>query len=99
MYYSKNEQSIVKTFYEHLNMIGKNDILSLVWNSGTVNCAFDTCFDDCDEDNESDEFTSFVFKKIDIIGNPPIEITADNCFIINYHNFPEKILLNGNKVN
>ena len=52
-----------------------------------------------DEENEEDEFTSFVLKKLELKGKPPIEITEANFFIINYHNFPRDIILNNERIN
>ena len=99
MYFSKTEQSIIETFYKNLSKISKDDILTLVWNEGQIQAKFDTCFDDFNEENEEDEFTSFVLEKLAIKGNPPVEITGANLFIINYHNFPTEIILNSEKIN
>lgn len=99
MYYSKNEQGIVEKFYKNLANIKDEDTLLLVWENSEVYALFDTCFDDYDENNEADEYNSFVFKAEKIIGNPPINITDNRYFIINYHNFPNKILLNENQIN
>lgn len=99
MYFSKTEQSIIETFYKNLSKISKDDILTLVWNEGQIQAKFDTCFDDFNEKNEGDEFTSFVLEKLEIKGNPPVEITGVNLFIINYHNFPTEIILNSEKIN
>lgn len=90
MYFSKNEQSIIETFYKNLSKITEEDILTLVWMEGQIQAKFDTCFDDFNEDNEEDEFTSFVLKKLELKGKSPIEITEANLFIINYHNFPNR---------
>ena len=73
--------------------------MTLVWNEGQIQAKFDTCFDDFNEENEEDEFTSFVLEKLAIKGNPPVEITGANLFIINYHNFPTEIILNSEKIN
>ena len=99
MYFSKNEQSIIETFYKNLSRITEEDILTLVWSEGQIQAKFDTCFDDFNEENEEDEFTSFVLKKLEAKGKPPIEITEANLFIINYHNFPKDIILNDERIN
>jgi hypothetical protein len=99
MYFSKSEQSIIETFYKNLSSITEEDILTLVWSEGQIQAKFDTCFDDFNEENEEDEFTSFVLKKIELTGKPPVEITEADFFIINYHNFPIEIICNGKKIN
>lgn len=99
MFFSKKEQIIIEKFYKEVKSLTENDALLLIWENSKVEATFDTCFDDFDENNESDEFTSFVFKKKEITGTPPIEISEDNFFIINYHNFPEDIVLNNVKIN
>ena len=99
MYFSKSEQSIIETFYKNLSSITEEDILTLVWSEGQIQAKFDTCFDDFNEENEEDEFTSFVLKKIESTGKPPVEITEADFFIINYHNFPTEIICNGKKIN
>ena len=84
MYFSKNEKIIIEALYKNLSSIAEEDILTLVWDKGQIKAKFDTCFDDIDEENEADEFTSFVFKKIELTGTPPVEITEADFFIINY---------------
>ena len=99
MYFSQSEQSVIEIFYKNLTNITEEDVLTLVWNEGQVQARFDTCFDDFDEENEEDEFTSFIFKKIGLTGSPPVEITDADLFIINYHNFPKDIICKGKKIN
>lgn len=81
-----------------------NEIMELVWKDDTkIIAKFDTCFEDDNDyeinDRQYEEFTSFVFTTISLIGHPPVYITEDNIFLVNYHNFPEKILVNGKKIN
>lgn len=99
MHFTLNEKSIIEKFYKSLSEIGENDTLDLVWETGTINAIFDTCFDDFDENNENDEFTSFVFKGKKLEGKIPVDIGEDYLFIVNYHNFPKEILFNGKKIN
>lgn len=99
MYFSNNERCIIEKFYKNLSKITGKDKLTLIWDECQILANFDTCFDDFDDDNENDEFTSFVFKKLEQKGISPIEITSEGLFIINYHNFPHEILLNGEKLN
>lgn len=88
--FSEKEKDIVSDFYSMLDDIAKKE-LRLSWDKGYVIAKFDTCFDDFDDDNEDDEFTSFAFKVIKVEGEVPLEITCDMYFLINYHNFPKKI--------
>ena len=88
--FSENEKDIISDFYRRLDEI-EDRKLQLFWKTGCVTALFDTCFEDCADDNEEDEYTSFVFKVISIEGNVPIEISSAGYFIVNYHNFPKKI--------
>lgn len=100
MYFSKNEQPIIENFYKNITKIKEGDILSLIWENGQVEAIFDTCFDDFNEENEEDEYTSFSFiLRNESKGFPPIKIMETKYFIINYHNFPKDIFLNGEKIN
>ena len=84
------EKQIVGDFYTQLPIV-QNKQLKLLWDNCEIIAIFDTCFDDYNQNDEDDEYTSFAFQLVSIIGNPPIEISKDNYFIINYHNFPNKI--------
>ena len=95
MYFSKKEQPIIETFYKNLPNITTKDVLELKWKTGSIKAVFDTCFDDFDEENERDEYTSFVFKGLSFDGKPPVQISDEKVFVINYHNFPESIMLLG----
>lgn len=87
---SKKEGKIVGELYSRLDEIFNKEI-KLIWKTGKMIAVFDTCFDDFSEDDEFDEFTSFVFKVSNISGTVPVEISEDDYCIINYHNFPIKI--------
>lgn len=97
------ESTIVGIFAENLDQYD-NEIMELVWKDGSkIKAEFDTCFED-DNDLEMDEkgyeeFTSFAFNVISVSGTPPVFITEDNGFLIDYHNFPSEILVNGEKIN
>jgi hypothetical protein len=88
--FSKNEKPIVENFYNHLGVY-ENKHLKLSWGNDYIEAMFDTCFDDFSDDDETDEFTSFVFEVYKVVGTPPIELSEANFCIINYHNFPKKI--------
>ena len=87
---SIKEANIVKDLYSRLDEISNREI-KLIWTTGEIIAVFDTCFDDFNEDDESDEFTSFVFKVNIVKGVVPVNISENNYCIINYHNFPTKI--------
>ena len=87
---SIKEANIVKDLYSRLDEISNREI-KLIWTTCEIIAVFDTCFYDFNEDDESDEFTSFVFKVNIVKGVVPINISEDNYCIINYHNFPTKI--------
>lgn len=100
---NKYEGKIVKTFAENLDHY-ENEQMELIWEDGSkIVATFDTCFED-ENDYEMDEegyeeFTSFAFTAIAVSGNPPVYITEDDGFLIDYHNFPKEILVDGKKIN
>lgn len=103
IYLNENEEKIIGEFMEVEDKY-VNEELDLVWNDGSkVTVKYDSFIEDendCEmEDENYEEFISFVFIKINIFGNPPIEVSEDDYFLINYHNFPSEILVNGVKIN
>lgn len=103
MFLNEKEEKIISHFLSRLNQYDIEE-MKLLWLDGSVVFAnFDTCFEDdngLDEDDEAyEEFTTFVFKVIDISGNPPVFITEDDFFCVNYRNFPDEILVDGKKIN
>ncbi len=103
LYLNENEQKIIENFISIENKY-KNEKLLLKWYDGSqVIARYDSFIEDENdyelENEKYEEFWSFVFKKIDFVGNPPIEISEDDFFLINYNNFPNEILANGKKIN
>ncbi len=103
MYFSEKEKKTIRAFYNNINKIEEKSII-LRWNIGSqVIATFDTCFEDDNEFEidipEYEEFWSFVFKAIDVIGSPPVYITEDKYFCVDYRNFPDEIIVDGKKVN
>ena len=90
MFLNQNEEKIVFNLYSNLNNIG-DSMVSLIWDNGSIKATFDTCFEDMD-DETYEEFYSFVFIATEIIGTPPVEVLDNKYFLINYKNFPNKIL-------
>lgn len=102
MYFSKNDKKVIK-FYCNINEY-ENEEMLLKWKDGSqIKAKFDTCFDDDNDldvdDKNYEDFTTFVFAAVETKGNPPVFITKDNYFCINYKNFPEEIFAGGKKIN
>ncbi|MCI8332021.1 MAG: hypothetical protein HFE78_04285 [Clostridiales bacterium] len=103
MYFSDKEENIIHAFYTNIKLHQKDELI-LKWDEeNCVVAKFDTCFDDDNdlemEEEGYEEFTSFAFTVISVSGNPPVYITGDNGFLIDYHNFPNEILADGKKIN
>ena len=103
MYFSEKEKAIIETFYGNLDLFDKSEML-LIWNNGSqIHARFDTCFENDNglemEDADYEEYTSFVFQKLHVIGEPPVFITEHDYFCIDYRNFPDEILADGKKIN
>lgn len=97
------EKDIIIGFMQNLDKY-ENETMLLIWNDGSqIEAIFDTCFEDDNDFNENDEryeeFMSFAFTKTSIKGKPPVYITADNGFLLSYHNFPDIILVGNKKIN
>lgn len=102
-YLNENEKNIIGIFMGIEDKY-ENQILELVWNNeNKVFAKYDSFIEDendCEMDDEHyEEFISFVFMKVELLGDPPIEVSEDNYFLVNYHNFPKEILINGKKIN
>ncbi len=103
MYLNSKEEKIIGKCIEVIDDYNQKEML-LKWdNTNIAYGIYDTYIEDeNDFDMDSDEyeeFWSFVFKVIEVIGNPPIYVTEDKYFMINYHNFPDEILVDGKKIN
>lgn len=103
LYLNKNEEKIIGVFIDVEDRYVQTNLI-LVWMDGSkIIAKYDSFIEDENglelDDENYEEFWSFVFEKIAIYGNPPIEVTEDNYFTINYHNFPKDILSNGEKIN
>ncbi len=101
MYLNNKEEEIIGVFLGNLDHFESFEML-LKWDNGSqVKALFDTCFEDEDDDEndvEFEEYMSFMFKVISVVGEPPIEI-CDNYFLINYRNFPKEIIVDSKKIN
>lgn len=98
MYLNDKEETVIGTFMDIADEL-EGKVLILKWNDGShVQGIYDSYIEDeadCDMDDERyEEFWSFIFKAVDLVGKPPIDITEDEYFCINYHNFPNEIIVN-----
>lgn len=97
LYLNSNEEAIIGSFIEkEVDYIGKTVMLS--WDKENIAVAvYDSFIEDENgldlDDNDYEEYWSFVFKIITIVGNPPIDITEDGFFSVNYHTFPQSIVI------
>ena len=51
MFLNPNEEKIISNLYNNLNNIGDSTV-SLIWDSGSIQATFDTCFEDMDDEGE-----------------------------------------------
>lgn len=96
LYLNDAEERVIGPFMD-IEEKFSNKTLRLVWSNGSeVVAKYDSFIEDENEEdyntNKYEEYWSFVFVAIDISLRAPIDLSADNLFTINYHNFPEKIL-------
>ncbi len=103
MYLNDREEKIIGSFMDVSDEL-EGKLMTLKWEDGSqVQGVYDSYVEDesdCDMDEESyEEFWSFVFKAIDIVGEPPIYITEDEYFCVNYYNFPNEIFVGNTKIN
>ncbi len=103
MYLNGKEEKIIGKCIEIIDNYFQKE-MKLSWADGSIVYGiYDTYIEDeNDFDIKSDkyeEFWSFVFKATKVIGNPPICVTEDEYFMVNYHNFPNEILVDGTRIN
>ncbi|MBQ9986584.1 MAG: hypothetical protein IJP38_09835 [Oscillospiraceae bacterium] len=102
---TNKELQIIGTFLRNLDEY-ENREMKLVWRkSGEITASFYTCFEDENDSEENsenedfEEYISFVFDATEISGAPPVSLNSRKSFIINYHNFPDEIIIDGKKIN
>lgn len=103
LFLNEKEEKIIGVFINNTDKY-ENERMVLKWKDGSfVVATFDTYIedeDDCDiEDENYEEFWSFVFKVHRIEGEPPVFITQHDYFLVNYRNFPDEIIAKGKKIN
>ena len=102
-YWNEKEEKIIGKFISNTSECECKEMI-LKWQDGSqVTAVFDSYIEDendCEMDDENyEEFWSFVFKALNITGNPPIYITEDEYFLVNYHNFPDEIIADNKILN
>ena len=101
MYLNDKEEKIIEPLFDVLDIIAGKPV-TLEWNDGSCAIAtIDIVFEDMDEDENDEnfeEYYSFVFRSISVTGKPPISVSGDNLFLVNYRNFPKSIELNGKNI-
>ena len=103
MYLNDKEGIIIGRFMDKSDEY-EGKILTLKWKDGSlIQGIYDSYMEDetdCDLDDKNyEEFWSFIFSAVDLKGEPPVFITEDDFFCINYHNFPDIIMAGDIKIN
>ena len=104
MYLNEKEEKTIGIFMNASDELEGQSVI-LKWQNGSqVQGIYDSYIEDetdCEMDDEDyEEFWSFIFKVVNILGKPPIYVTEDDFFCVNYHNFPDEILTpDGKKIN
>lgn len=102
MYLNDREEQIIGTFMNVADEL-EEKLIILKWKDGSqAQGIYDSYMEDevdCDMDDEKyEEFWSFIFKAVDIMGEPPIYITEDAYFCVDYRNFPDEILVDNKRI-
>ncbi len=102
IFLNEKEQKIIGGFMSYPQKY--EVVLTLKWvGKGEIIAEFDSFMEDENDyepnDNQYEEFWSLLFTAIKIAGNPPVSIAKNKDFLINYHNFPDEILVDGKKIN
>ena len=103
MYLNDREEKIIGHFFEIADEY-EGKMLTLKWNDGSmVQGIYDSFMEDeldCEmEEDGYEEFWSFIFKAVNFSGKPPVYITDDKYFCIDYRNFPDVIMAGKEKIN
>ena len=101
MFLNDKEEKVIGTFMGNLEQYDTKE-MTLIWQSGEIIAKFDTCFEDdnmADETDDYEEYTTFVFEMLKMSDKPPVFVTEDRYFCVNYHNFPDEIICDGKKIN
>ncbi len=102
LYLNDREQAVIGRFMTIANDMEETRML-LRWRDGSwILGIYDSIMEDENdfelEDERYEEFWSFIFRALDLSGDPPVYITEDEYFCISYHNFPEEMLVDGKDI-
>lgn len=102
-FWNDKEEKIIGPFINSIDNYEEQELI-LKWEDGSeVRALFDSYIEDESDydidEEEYEEFWSFVFKGVSVSGEPPICITEDDYFMVNYLNFPKEIMVGEQKIN
>ena len=103
MFLNDKEEAIIGKFLSHADDYDYED-MELTWSNGSkIVATYVSNFEDSNDKIKGtegyEEYTTFVFDVIEVIGEPPVLISEQDGFCINYHNFPEEIVKDEEKLN
>ena len=103
MFLNDKEEAIIGTFLSHADEYDFEE-MELSWKNGSkIVATYVSNFEDSNGklkgEEGYEEYTSFVFDVIELCGEPPVLISEQDGFCLNYHNFPDEITKDGQKIN
>ena len=103
MFSNDKEEAIIGTFLSNADEYEFDD-MELSWdNGGKIIANYVSNYEDSNDKKKGtegyEEYTSIVFDAIEVIGEPPVMISEQDGFCLNYHNFPSLITVDGTKIN
>lgn len=103
MFLNDKEEAVIGTFLSNLDEYEFEE-MELTWeNGGKIVANYVSNYEDSNDKRKGEEgyeeYTSFVFDMIDVTGEPPVFISEQDGFCMNYHNFPSEITVDGTKIN
>ena len=103
MFLNEKEEAVIGVFLSQADTYDFED-MELVWKNGAkITATYVSNFEDSNDKKKGEEgyeeYTSFVFDVIEVSGEPPVLISEQDGFCLNYHNFPDEIIKDGEKIN
>ena len=103
MFLNENEEAIIGAFLSNADDYCFED-MELIWKDGSkIIATYASSFEDSNDKKKGEEgyeeYTTFVFDAVEVFGEPPVFITEQDGFCLNYHNFPDEIMIDGKKIN
>ena len=103
MFLNENEEAVIGAFLSVADDYYDEEMELCFDNGSKIVATFVSYFDDSNNKKKGEEgyeeYTTFVFDAIDVFGEPPVLISEQDGFCLNYHNFPSEIIADGNKIN